>query len=1345
MRLRRLIWALTRLLIVVPITLLGLVLFLLGLGLSPWGTGLLVNQGQRMGLFDVGQVEGSPLETLVLKDFHLKAGPAAIDLDYFELAWADDCLLDGKLCIDRLTAKGANIRLGESETSPDPETKEPAGSITLPFPVELRELTVDDVELLLADGTRIHWDTFTSGVMAQQQQVDLLPTRLAGLTARLPLTAGQQLALSDAEHDGSVLRAEAIDAAVAVQSPLPAEIAAEAEGLQQVDLADKPRIELPEIQLPLNVDVPSLLIEQAELQSGADSARVYGVERLELAVNASGQTVTVKPLTVASREADARLAGQITLSGNYPLDFSLTSELFLPERFPALNGEQIDLALSGNLAALDVTLAVRGPAQARLEASLDALAPTLPFRAQLESSGLQWPLPGMQITGHETPDADADEKLAEAPWKARDISLNANGSLLDYSLHLMLSAQGPSLPQTHLDLTGSGDLSHFSWAPLQVNMESGSLASSGRVSWAEALDVSASLSLDDFDPSAFVEGLEGRLNGDAELSFHQDTEGWNVKVPGVSVEGTLASYPLSLDARLAGDSRMNWQVDTLNFYQGKNHLTASGKVSPEALDIAAKIDMPALNTLYPELGGSLKGDINAAGSLKQPQLDLDVNGHQLVFADNQIASVTLEGSVAGVEDPDINIALLAEQVFAGGQQLNSAQIALNGLLSDHRLEIDLDGQNDAPMTQLDVVLEAGLDQQRQRYAGELERLDAQTPYGDFGLDNSLVFDADLANASATIKPFCIQRKQGGAVCLIEPLLASANQGQASLEIRELPMDLVDEAMPPGWSISGATQGTVQARWSDAASRWQADVKLDSNAEVTGEDAYGQPWTVPGSALTVQIDADQAKINSLLALNLGTTGDLKVQVAIADPTGEGRLDGSVTIDSIQLEPYAPLAGGVDDLKGLLDGTVEISGDRNNPVMRGNIQLSGLQADGLDLPLNVKDGQIDIDLNGNRARIGGFIASEKGRLNITGDASWPTIEKWQAALALEARDEPLQAALPEFGKLQLAPDLQVRATPERLTVRGDVRIPWARLEVGSVPPSAVAPSSDEVIITEQEDREQQLRDELRDELAARGESTAEAVRKAGMVTDIQVSLLLGPDMRLSAYGLKTGLVGKLDVSQKNGPLQLFGDVKLKDGRFKAFGQDLIIREGVIYFSGPPAEPLLDFEAVRNPSTTADDVIAGLRVTGMASAPSLEIFSEPALDEASALSYLLQGRGPGEGGGASDALTSALLGLTLSKAGGTVGALGEAFGIQDLSLDTAGSGEESEVEVSGSLTDRLSMSYGVGVFSPIARLTLRYKIFNNLYAEAVSGAAQAVDLIYTLSLPGRPAVIQPTRALK
>ena len=237
---------------------------------------------------------------------------------------------------------------------------------------------------------------------------------------------------------------------------------------------------------------------------------------------------------------------------------------------------------------------------------------------------------------------------------------------------------------------------------------------------------------------------------------------------------------------------------------------------------------------------------------------------------------------------------------------------------------------------------------------------------------------------------------------------------------------------------------------------------------------------------------------------------------------------------------------------------------------------------------------------------------------------------------------------------------------------------------------------------------------------------------------ITLTLGRDMQISAYGLNSELGGTLEIRQGSGALQLFGDVNLVNGRFKAFSQDLLIRRGQLIFSGPPGLPILDFEAIRNPDITEDEVIAGLRVSGSAEEPNLLIFSEPAMDETRALSYLLRGRAPDTaGGGIDSALTTALIGMSLGKTGGAVGSIGEAFGISDLTLDTTGAGDNSQVALTGQLTDDIRISYGVGIFSPIAELTLRYTLWRNLYVQAVSGANQAVDLIYTFTRSGDPTI--------
>lgn len=84
-------------------------------------------------------------------------------------------------------------------------------------------------------------------------------------------------------------------------------------------------------------------------------------------------------------------------------------------------------------------------------------------------------------------------------------------------------------------------------------------------------------------------------------------------------------------------------------------------------------------------------------------------------------------------------------------------------------------------------------------------------------------------------------------------------------------------------------------------------------------------------------------------------------------------------------------------------------------------------------------------------------------------------------------------------------------------------------------------------------------------------------------------------------------------------------------------------------------------------------------------------------------------------------AVLGLT-DKVGGTLG-------ITNLAVDAAGTSDDTQFTVSGYLSPRLYLRYGVGIFTPVNTATIRYKISAKLYLEAVSSLENAIDLFYNL----------------
>ncbi|GGX79133.1 translocation/assembly module TamB [Litchfieldella qijiaojingensis] len=1320
------IWALLRTLIWLPLWLLGLVILALGLALSPWGTGILLEEGQARGWYEVESVEGAPLDRLELRGFRIDVGPTSIALDRFVLDWAEDCVLRGRLCIDELAVAGARIRLAEDERALEDEqisdsTLQPA-SIELPFPFEIRALSLTDVDLRLADGTRLSWEQFRSGAEVEGSTLNLTPTLWRGGRLSLPLTPGTSLALTEADLDGNEsasstrrLTAEAIDAAIAVRSPLPGPV-------EVVPLAQRERLSLPEIHLPLAIEVPSLVVEDFRVAGPFE----YGIERLALTLDARDQNVRIEPLNVTSVDADAELTARIELRDDYPLEARLTGTLMLPEIMPELAGERLALQANGSLSELVLGLDAEGPVTLALKGHLDALDPTLPFTATLRADELTWPLAD---TIDETVDDTSVE--ADSAYHLRELVARLEGSLLDYQAALSVRASGPEVPETRLALTGSGDWEHFAWAPISLALEQGSLISHGDIRWGGGLAVRAGVRMTDLDPGLFTDAVSGRLSGSAELSFRQDLEGWRLAVPELAVHGQLQDLPMALDAQLTGNSDMQWQVERLDFRQGDNRLRAQGRVG-ERLALSGDLEAPALEALSPQLAGMLRGEFNVAGTLEAPQVELDLQGEELRLADTRLERLDLVARVSGLNDPNLDVRLQAERLNAGGQRFRTVSLALDGRLSEHRLTLDAQADQAMPLSRIAMVIEGGMNTERSRYRGQLATLEVDSEHGDLRLISPMAFAANLDTGSVTLQPFCLRRLQGGELCANDPIEASATRGRAMLALRELPMDLLDETVPEDWELDGDTHADIIVEWRQGGVQWSLDARFDSELALSGLDAYGQPWALPESRISLTVEATQARADANLEILLSEAGRVRLEITVDEPMAQGDLSGRLIVDDIRLSPYRTLVAGMERMRGGVSGDVAIGGDLQAPMLDGEVRLSGLQVQGGVVPMVVRDGELSMRLNGDRGTIDGFIAAEQGRLMIDGDAAWPTTDAWEISMSVDGRDDPLLAVLPEFGRLRLAPDLRIDIDPSLLRVRGRVAVPWARLVVGRVPASAITPSSDEVIITRRDEMRARREAERAAVQAEEGidETTAKALARTGMAIDVQIDLILGPDMQLEAYGLEAGLRGSLEVRQGIGPVQLFGYVNLIDGRFRAFGQDLLIRQGQLFFSGPAGQPLLQFEAIRNPNVTADDVVAGLRVSGPAEAPNLQVFSEPAMDEARALSYLLRGRAPEEGD-ADGALTSALIGLSLSRTGSIVGQLGEAFGIQDLTLESAGTGDESQVVVSGYLFEDLRVSYGVGIFSPIAELTLRYTLWRNLYLQVVSGAAQAVDLVYSFSL--------------
>jgi translocation and assembly module TamB len=327
-------------------------------------------------------------------------------------------------------------------------------------------------------------------------------------------------------------------------------------------------------------------------------------------------------------------------------------------------------------------------------------------------------------------------------------------------------------------------------------------------------------------------------------------------------------------------------------------------------------------------------------------------------------------------------------------------------------------------------------------------------------------------------------------------------------------------------------------------------------------------------------------------------------------------------------------------------------------------------------------------------GDWKSGKTGQGTLNGNIAWG--QALVVDLALKGSQLPV--TVEPYAKLEVAPDLKISMKGDELAIAGKVQVPRGEITIRELPPSTVKISDDVVIV---------------------GQQTEEGKPPLAMKMDIDV--VVGEDkLSFAGFGLTANVQGHVHIGDN---LDTRGELWLNDGRYRAYGQRLTVRRARLLFAGPLDQPYLDVEAIRQ----TDDVIAGIRLSGSAEQPTTQIFSEPAMSQEQALSYLVLGRPLSSNGEDNNMLAQAALGLGLMGSSGVTGGLAKNLGIQDFQLDTQGSGNTTAVVASGNISEKLSLRYGVGVFEPANTIALRYKLSKKVYLEAASGVASSLDIFY------------------
>ncbi|MEE9492176.1 MAG: translocation/assembly module TamB domain-containing protein [Gammaproteobacteria bacterium] len=439
----------------------------------------------------------------------------------------------------------------------------------------------------------------------------------------------------------------------------------------------------------------------------------------------------------------------------------------------------------------------------------------------------------------------------------------------------------------------------------------------------------------------------------------------------------------------------------------------------------------------------------------------------------------------------------------------------------------------------------------------------------------------------------------------------------------------------------------------------------------------------------------------LATEAGLDDENRLQAKINFDQQSKSVEGAVSAQFKKLEWLNLLTDRAVISNGQLVAAIDISGLISKPRLGGIIQLQQAQMRVPDMGIELLDIALNVTLQGqHQALLSGSMLSD-GNLSFDGDIDWHNLPEWQLHLALSGQRVKL-LHIP-VAKIHASPDLTLKLTQEGVVITGKLQIPEADVDLGNLPKTAIKPSSDEIIV---------------------GEEIKQKNTRYPVTANIQLEF--GDKVALSGQGLETRLEGGLHIFQKpNQSVKGDGVLVLKDGTYQAYGQNLVIERGEIYFNGPMV-PYLNIRATRSIETA--NVVAGLQLSGTLEQPESSVFAIPAMSETDALSYLLTGKPLGGGEGDSNLLMNAAVGLGIKGSEGLVEDIRSKTGLDTFELNSGEDSSQSYLALGKYLSPDFYIQYATKLFTQSQVFTMRYQLTDKLFLEAETGDDQdAVDLMY------------------
>ncbi len=851
-----------------------------------------------------------------------------------------------------------------------------------------------------------------------------------------------------------------------------------------------------------------------------------------------------------------------------------------------------------------------------------------------------------------------------------------------------------------LTAAGAGDIRQFSVDSLRLSGPEGTVSGHGLFNYVAGLRGAFSLQGRRIDLRPVDARLAGKIDFDGQLGF--DPAG-NFSFLLQEAKGTLFGRQFRASGTVA-NAEVGYAFDEVRVQAGDNRLDIDGIWGP-ALSGRFSIDAPDLATLWPGLEGYLQGKGTLGGSSGKPEFQLELDGRGLGLGALHVDSLRARGGLGASDTLALN--LTAARIAVAEQELGDLDVVAGGALDDHTLRITLSGG------EVTVGLEA---------TGALKQGGLQESFtqgfvmlpGSQHWKLSEVAVLRLAGTDLSLSAHCWSFAPA-ELCLSDTR-SDARGLAGGLRLRSFPLASIAHYLSADVDLQGTAEADLDFRQLDSKLTGHLHGELQDAAFIYRAGGGEDDITVPVREFTAEVDATETLLRYSGRLIAGFGLSLAAGGEVNDPFGaEPVIRGTVSGGIPDLAPISPVIErfvDIGDIKGRIELRAGLFGNARRPDISGGLELK----DGaLAVPVaGITVDRITLSILGGpngAAVITGGAHSGKGSVGVEGTVLWRDRLLPEAELAVKGSIFEL-VNLPD-GLIEVSPDIRVALRERQFHVSGEVLVPHAEIRLKEIGESAVQTSPDTVV---------------------HGRQEVVVNRAPPLFVLDNVRVQLGEKVSFDGFGLQTRLTGDMSLSQAQvaGQTGISGDgvIKLEEGKFAAFGQKLGIDRGSLIFAGDVTDPGIDVKASRRVTYEGSDITVGVLLSGTLSRILTRVFSEPAMGEMDALSYLTTGRPlSATSTGDQNAVANTALGLGLNGALPVAQQLGSALKVDEIALDTTSTGGTAVV-LGERLGEDLYIRYSYGVFDSLGTVRVTYKIGGRLSIEASSGEEQALDLIYSIN---------------